>query len=626
MIDPFIKKLSNNEMLKQKALSYVNSLKENWEKARRPKEKIWLRAIKNYKCQLSEDRAYRGRAHVFVPETAKATESIVPLITNTITLADPMFILRPVADADENHALLIQKFLHYQLDNKIAFKTKYPNFCRLLALLGWAAAKTKWLYEEKVVRTKTKNRIPEFDPLTGQQIGEREEIEIIEKPYIFKDQPDFIPLNPANFLINPRARDVQDKEGIIEIIDDVPISRLRKMDVSKNEDGIYFDTERINGSDNMKTQSDQLREEIEKTAGINSSILDTADSKKDKCRLLEFWGMFDFEDGNGEREAVITIANGNNVIRLQPNPYFDQERPYIFSNFIPMVDDVYGIGIGELTEKLQYELNDKRNQALDLVTFSLLNIWAIPDDWDNIEYQLRNLQPRDVIRVPDPTLLTPVRPPSELYQAIQVDVGLKNDFREVSGATNPVQGFQARSDTTATEIQTLMSQATNRFKLIIQSQEETVIKPFIRRCYRYNMQFKETSDFIEVLKEDGAEIVEVTPDQIIGDYEFIVRGSSGMLEQQTKLNYLTQFLNIAMNFELKAPGSINWRELLRRIWTQGLGFTNPEKIIIPEPNTLEQARMQGMLPGVAGQGGNAPSEGGVIPPGAIGGGMTGGLA
>ena len=83
----------------------------------------------------------------------------------------------------------------------------------------------------------------------------------------------------------------------------------------------------------------------------------TAEELEKAVELLEYW----------EDDRVVTIANRAVIIREAKNPFYHGKKPFvhIINNVVP--HEFYGLGEVEPLERLQHELNAKRNQRLDAV-------------------------------------------------------------------------------------------------------------------------------------------------------------------------------------------------------------------------------------------------------------------
>lgn len=82
--------------------------------------------------------------------------------------------------------------------------------------------------------------------------------------------------------------------------------------------------------------------------------------------ITEMWGLVPSEFApDGVRNRVVTVANGQVVLRNEGNPYWHLEKP--FHAYSPMPDPHYlhGVGKAEICEKLQGAGNKLINQKLD---------------------------------------------------------------------------------------------------------------------------------------------------------------------------------------------------------------------------------------------------------------------
>jgi hypothetical protein len=77
-----------------------------------------------------------------------------------------------------------------------------------------------------------------------------------------------------------------------------------------------------------------------------------SDEPRKRIIAYEYWGMYDI-DGTGELVPIVATWIGDQMIRLERNPYPDKKIPFIFESYSPRKRNVYGEPDAEMLEDSQ---------------------------------------------------------------------------------------------------------------------------------------------------------------------------------------------------------------------------------------------------------------------------------
>ncbi len=72
-----------------------------------------------------------------------------------------------------------------------------------------------------------------------------------------------------------------------------------------------------------------------------------SDAPRKKFVVTEYWGYWDI-DGTGETKPIVAAWVGDVIIRLEENPYPDQELPFVIIQYLPVKNAIHGEPDGEL--------------------------------------------------------------------------------------------------------------------------------------------------------------------------------------------------------------------------------------------------------------------------------------
>ena len=179
------------------------------------------------------------------------------------------------------------------------------------------------------------------------------------------------PILPQNFLIDPVASSIEEALGVV-IDEFVPKHQVLK----GIEDGIYKD---------VKIEDADADTELEPDKEITSY-------DDDKVRLTRYYGlvpkhlfvdsteeseedemsdMADNEDESGYVEAIVVIANGGQLLKVEKNPYMMQDRPLVAFPWDVVPGKFWGRGICEKGYNSQKALDAELRARIDALSLTV---------------------------------------------------------------------------------------------------------------------------------------------------------------------------------------------------------------------------------------------------------------
>lgn len=128
--------------------------------------------------------------------------------------------------------------------------------------------------------------------------------------------------------------------------------------MNRVKQGIYFNADKI-GAFYFSPPINQVQQRLDVISRYPASI-------NSQMEFYEFWMDFDI-DGDGWDEAIICTLHldSQTIVRLDFNPFFNQEKPYSAARFMRDVNSFYGIGLGEMLDQFQEEISAMHNQRID---------------------------------------------------------------------------------------------------------------------------------------------------------------------------------------------------------------------------------------------------------------------
>lgn len=379
------------------------------------------------------------------------------------------------------------------------------------------------------------------------------------------------PVLPQNFLIDPVATSVDEALGVA--IDEFVPKHLVEQGV---ESGIY------------------------RQVVLESTYADTnleADKEitmydDDKVRLTKYYGLipadlyFDaITDGLTEEEieeldepttqyveAIVVIANGGQLLKVEENPYMMKDRPVVAFPWDVVPGRFWGRGICEKGYNAQKALDTELRARIDALALTVHPMLAV--DASRLPRGTRM-----EIR-PGKTILTNGNP-AEILQPFKFGNLDGNTFNQAASLQQMVQmatgaidaaGIPGsiNGDSTAAGISMSLGAIIKRHKRTLINFQESFLIPFVQKAaYRY-MQFDP----------------EIYPVQ---DYKFVASSSLGIIAREYEVTQLVQLL------QTMSPDSPMYPLLIESI-VENMNLANREEIIAglqqanqPNPQEAEMA-------------------------------------
>ena len=387
------------------------------------------------------------------------------------------------------------------------------------------------------------------------------------------------PVLPQNFLIDPVATSIEDALGVV--IDEFVPTHQVKLGI---QNGIYRDVD-------IETAATDINLEADKE-------LSTFD--EDKVRLTKYYGlvpkhlfnaaMLDEEDDDemsktltsdddeeeeedGYVEAIIVIANGGQLLKIEENPYMMQDRPVVAFPWDVVPSRFWGRGICEKGYNSQKALDAELRARIDALALTVHPMIAMD----------ASRMPRGAkmeVR-PGKTILTNGNP-AEILQPFkfgnldQVTFAQAGELQKmVQMATGAIDAAgipgTINGDAAAGAVSMSMGAIIKRHKRTLINFQESFLIPMIEKtAWRY-MQFD--------------------PDNYpVSDYKFVPSSSLGVIAREYEVTQLVQLLQTLGQDSPMYP-------MLVSAVIDNMGLSNREELMAqleqsmqPNPEAEQQAQ------------------------------------
>jgi hypothetical protein len=525
---------------------------------------------------VSKKKPYGWMSNKHIPLTMSKVEAALSNLVGVLMSVNPPFQVKPKESGDVDQSRIMQSLLQYQMEESGFYKV-FQEFLRSLCVYGTAVGKIIWDTKFQQVTEWT----PKTEPILsvfGMELGQRFLGNFPEvKDKKIYGYPRFIPCNLIDIFPDPSSFEVQDGWIIHRT--------FRSKDYLLKMHEAYpdvYNKEILKIEEADTTEHDNKREEISTSIGRDADPLVKRQKNEGKIELFERWGLV--EGKEGLVPSCTVVANGKYLIRHTANPFWHQMNPFIKGTYIPVENDFYGVGIPELLEGLQDNINEIFNQRNDNISFAL-NRPVIYKKGSGVNPKKLTLKPGGTFST-DEEIDSSIRfmdIPDYSGNTFRHIADMERWAQEASGVTNITMGISDSSQAdTATGMAMLQRASGERFMAIARNLENNVFKEILKFYYQLDYQFLEEEEEVRIVGEYGQGWTKVSPEVVRRSYDLIPAGIFTMENKGQKSLRLIQFLNI-----MKGNPRLKETELLKKIYgALEIGDT-PDEIIRTEQEMSE---------------------------------------
>lgn len=479
------------------------------------------------------------RAKLFVPIVFQVIEAAVPKVINTLFNGEEFFDVVPTVASDEPIGISIKKLLTYQLGQSDVF-IKFVDFTKQLLLYGTSYMFVFW----KVRRQWTWTRVPKQvqKSFFGFKLGATTEWEDLKEYKVVEKRPEFDVLDILDVFPDPDAKN--DKAGYngkaIWVRSFIDLDELKEL--ASGPYPVYTNVVEANIKGDSQTYTDSRRSRF---SARNTS----APMAKNQVELLTRWGLYDL-DGDGIREETqIVIANRKQIIRCKANPFHHQKRPVLRTPCFPVPGEWFGIGLVEPVIGLQHEVNTLRRQRIDNINIVINRMWKVNSTAD-VELDTLISSPNGIVITDDMNAVEALNTPEITGSNMQESQIAMQDIENTT-ISKAAQGTQTNGalGRTASGAKLLVSQALDKFVLVVRLIEEFALKRTLRMYHQLNIQM---IDDDQTLRDPGMYghlfDEKITADMLKADVQFKMIGINEMVGKEARINQAVSYMGVFGNF------------------------------------------------------------------------------
>lgn len=485
-------------------------------------KELWTRCYKRWRnfvdalIDPQTGKVVTDRSNISIPYTFVQVETILPRLVETMFATRPYVAVKGREPSDDDRAERMEVLLDWQMNERMDMRDIFHGGLKEVCIYGTCVGYVGWKWEEREVIKKqlvpvtdidpeTGQEVPIVDPETGEPIQDWQPVKINEIEY---DDPEVRFIDLGLFYVDPNAEDIDDARycGHDEYKTKAELQKLA-------DQGIY-------SIDWKKVPKDKSRNEARdyrmSQVGLPTTDDQVEESDEDALyRVTHYW----------EDDKHVVIINRSYVALKGENPFWHKRKPYRKGVYCAVPHEFYGMGIVEMVEDLQDELNTERNMRIDFRAFLLRRMFKVRRGANVNKKQLKWRQ-GGIIEVDEIDDVQEFGVSDVHSSTFQQEGMIKQDMQDTTGAHDVVMGTSNPNET-ATGTMTRDNNASMRFKLTINSLEKKLLVGIARQMMQLNQQFIDQPKWVRVTGDDRSNNPQqILPEEIQGEFDLIAAGSS----------------------------------------------------------------------------------------------------
>jgi hypothetical protein len=490
-------------------------------------EARWNRYLTSYRAMPLDDIKrfpFEGAANLVLPVIATDVDTVFSRLMGILFAAENLWSCKPLKPEMVQYAPRLQEFLQWAQTAELNVYSAVADWLLELSKLGTGILKSRYTRESKRVY-----QFRETDRGVIEQIAQ----------LMIKDHPVVQHVSLFDFLIPATAVDIQSAPWVSE-----RLSLTWGQMQNRVAAGIYQNPKNITSAWARDRGGDQTR--------VMQALDAYTPGLSDKLDIWESWLDFDI-GGIGEPMALVATIHlpTMSLLRVDYNPFFNQEKPYADARYLRQEKRFYGVGLCEMLDQFQDEISTMHNQRLDNATLANSTMFkarkgigikqdepVFPGRWFLLD-DLNDVQPMAMGQRYDSTV--PYEQLTLSYATRRTGV---TDY--ISGADNPSIGY----GTATTAVQQLR-EGTKRFDQVLRECRRClgIVGTHVVELYQqFNQHGKE---YLAMGQEDGQyvhQILQFPLEQIRASIGIELTATSASLNKEVEIRTNQIIMQMVMQF------------------------------------------------------------------------------
>lgn len=454
---------------------------------RGPLESFWTRWEALYRARPAEDKKdfpFEGASNLVVPIVATDVDTLYARMMGLLFEPENLWSVYAQRPELVDFANATNEFMRWAQENEIKPYGPVGNYLLDKHKLGTGILKTRYTREMK--------KVFEWREMEGGQTWQQQSVVML------KDHPELGHVRLWDFYIPAGFPRLQQAPWVAE-----RVRMTWPQFMNRVKAGIYTNADQV-GSWFFNPPVNRVQQIMDQISNYKASV-------NTQMEFYEFWLDFDI-DGDGWDESLICTIHldSQTYVRLDYNPFFNQEKPYSAGNFMRDPNSFYGIGLGEMLDSFQEEITALHNQRVDNGTVMLSQMWAVKKD--NMDIRKNEpVYPGKIWKLNDPQKDIVALPLGQgmgtaMASAMELEASTRGEAQRRTGVNDWVAANMTPSMgySTAFTTQQMIAQSTKRFGETLR-ETRTVLGECGTRILELYQQFNPRGKpFVALGQKDGS--------------------------------------------------------------------------------------------------------------------------
>lgn len=443
---------------------------------------LWEEIYRARPAAATKDFPFIGASNLVIPAAATDIDTLYSRLMGMLFDQPGLWAAQAQRPELVDFAEGVTEFLKWAQENEIKPYREVGNWLLEVFKLGTGVLKQRYVREMK--------KAFEWRETATNQAWQQQAIVMLQ------DHPGLNHVRLHDFFIPAGFPLIQQAPWVSERI------RLTwQQFMARVKAGIYFGADQV-GSFFYNPPRNNVQQSLD-------MISDYRASRNKLMEFYEFWLDYDI-DGDGWDESVVCTIHlaSQTYVRIDLNPWFNQDKPYTASNMMRDVNSFYGIGMCEMMDHFQEEITAMHNQRIDSGTVGNSAMYAVRRDNMNIR-ENEPVYPSKVWRVNNPKediVRLPLGTADVTSASIQMEEYTRGESRARTGVNDYINATPspATSYGTAYTTQQMLLNSSKRLGETVREVGNGLGESGTRIMELYQQFWPNGKPFVALGQQDGA--------------------------------------------------------------------------------------------------------------------------
>lgn len=453
-------------------------------------ERKWVRYHESYKAEplcAENNFPFPRSSNLVIPIVPTDVDTIYARLMGMYFATENVWTCRATRPDMVEFAPRLEEFLGWAQEHELQLYDPVADWLLETIKLGTGILKTRYQRDYKKVYEFREVASPDGSITTLER----------QARLLLHDRPQVSHVSLWNFFVPAGYSDLQSAPWCAEKI---PLNWIQMLNRARS--GIYTNVERL-GESWARSRGSIVDQNLDR---LDNYI----PNRGDKFDIFEFWLDWDI-DADGEDEAIVVTLHPDTrtLLRVDFNPFFNQEKPYDYSRYTRVEKRFYGIGVCEMLATFQDEISTMHNQRIDSYSVANASIFVALKN-GNIK-QDEPLFPGRILLVDDLNEVKTLQMGSPLAQDITQEQMTLQYARQRDGVNDWVAGNDSASSNyaPATVAMQQLREGSKRIDQSIRENRRCLSQVGIRVSELYQQFNQGGKPFLAMGPKDGQYVAKV---------------------------------------------------------------------------------------------------------------------